>query len=82
MVAKQAQALQSDNTNVNNLTITVRLFVYKKLRAAAVGFDYDLIVSKYEVILRDLTTDLLGVCTVKAFDNCSGSLATEIAAAI
>lgn len=78
--SKTSTSLQSDNTNVNNLTITVR-YLYRKLRAAAVGFDYDLIVSKYEVILRDLTTDLLGVCTVKAFDNCSGSLATEIAAA-
>lgn len=31
--------------------------------------------------MRDLTTAAGGVCTVKAFDNCSGSLATEIAAA-
>ena len=75
--SKTSTSLQSDNTNVNNLTITVR-YLYKKLRGAAVGFDYDLIVSKYEVVLRDLTTAAAGVCTVKAFDNCSGSLATEI----
>ena len=78
--SKTSTSLQSDNTNVNNLAITVR-YLYKKLRAVAVGFDYDLIVSKYEVVLRDLTTAEGGVCTVKAFDNCSGSLATEIAAA-
>ena len=79
--SKTSTSLQSDNTNVNNLAITVR-YLYKKLRAVAVGFDYDLIVSKYEVVLRDLTTAAgNGVCTVKAFDNCSGSLATEIAAA-
>jgi uncharacterized protein YunC (DUF1805 family) len=77
---KTSTSFQSDNTNVNNLTITVR-YLYKKLRAAAVNLDYDLIVSKYEVVLRDLTTAAGGVCTVKAFDNCSGSLATEIAAA-
>ncbi|NLV92924.1 MAG: hypothetical protein GX031_00050 [Candidatus Riflebacteria bacterium] len=28
--------------------------------------------------MRDLTTSALGVCTVKAFDNCSGSLAIEM----
>ena len=77
---KTSTSLQSDNTNPNNLAVTVR-YLYKKLRAAAVDFDYDLIVSKYEVVLRDLTTAAAGVCTVKAFDNCSGSLATEIAAA-
>ena len=78
--SKTSTSLQSDNANVNNLAITVR-YLYKKLRAVAVGFDYDLIVSKNEVVLRDLTTATGGVCTVKAFDNCSGSLATEIAAA-
>ena len=77
--SKTSTSLQSDNTNVNNLAITVR-YLYKKLRAVAVNLDYDLIVSKYEVVLRDLTTAALGVCTVKAFDNCSGLLATEIAA--
>ena len=74
--SKTSTSLQSDNTNVNNLAITVR-YLYKKLRAAAVGFDYDLVVSKYEVVLRDLTTAAAGVCTVKVFDNCSGSLVTE-----
>ena len=34
--SKTSTSLQSDNTNVNNLAITVR-YLYKKLRAAAVG---------------------------------------------
>ena len=76
--SKTSTSLQSDNTNVNNLAITVR-YLYKKLRAVAVGFDYDLIVSKYEVVLRDFTTAAGGACTVKVFDNCSGSLATDFA---
>ena len=77
---KTSTSLQSDNVNPNNLAVTVR-YLYKKLRAAAVDFDYDLVVSKYEVVLRDFTAGLAGACTVTAYDNCSGDLATEIATA-